>query len=97
MRYEGFMLESPNQLTFTFKLSVLYVDDKNLLVVWQSAVVKVISDLPADKLSTDGVPFLISASVELAEMSVRFSLLFYRQMLVAVVYTFIILLKSDVG
>ncbi|RLN42074.1 hypothetical protein C2845_PM01G37050 [Panicum miliaceum] len=35
----------------------------------QSAVVKVISDLPDDKLSTDGVPFLISASVELGEMS----------------------------
>nr|CAB3499138.1 unnamed protein product [Digitaria exilis] len=35
----------------------------------QSAVVKVISDLPADKLSTDGIPFLISASVDLAEMS----------------------------
>ena len=96
-RIYAWLLESPNQLTFTFKLSVLYVDDKNLLVVWQSAVVKVISDLPADKLSTDGVPFLISASVELAEMSVRFSLLFYRQMLIAVVYTFVILLKSDVG
>lgn len=41
------------------------------LFVFQSAVVKVISNLPADKLSTDGIPFLISASVELAEMSVR--------------------------
>jgi hypothetical protein len=81
------MPESPIQLTFTFNLSVLYVDDKKLLVVWQSAVVKVISDLPADKLSTDGVPFLISASVELAEMSVRLSLSFYRQILIAVVYT----------
>lgn len=36
-------------------------------------MVKVISNLPADKLSTDGIPFLISASVELAEMSVRLS------------------------
>jgi len=40
-----------------------------ILSKYESAVVKVISDLPADKLSTDGVPFLISASVELAEMS----------------------------
>ncbi|KAF8682053.1 hypothetical protein HU200_045513 [Digitaria exilis] len=40
-----------------------------ILSKYESAVVKVISDLPADKLSTDGIPFLISASVELAEMS----------------------------
>jgi hypothetical protein len=50
------------------------VDDVKLLVVLQSAVVKVISNLQDDKLSTDGVPFLISASVELAEMLVRLSL-----------------------
>ncbi|CAN6292909.1 unnamed protein product [Urochloa humidicola] len=40
-----------------------------ILSKYESAVVKVISDLPDDKLSTDGVPFLISASVELAELS----------------------------
>ncbi|CAN6304538.1 unnamed protein product [Urochloa humidicola] len=40
-----------------------------ILSKYESAVVKVISDLPDDKLSTDGVQFLISASVELAELS----------------------------
>jgi hypothetical protein len=50
------------------------VGDAKLLVVLQSVVVKVISNLQADKVSTDGVPFLISASVELAEMLVRLSL-----------------------
>ncbi|CAL4934424.1 unnamed protein product [Urochloa decumbens] len=40
-----------------------------ILSKYESAVVNVISNLPADKLSTDGVPFLISASVELAELS----------------------------
>lgn len=40
-----------------------------ILSKYESAVVKVISDLPTDKLSIDGVPFLISASVELAELS----------------------------
>ncbi|KAJ1294785.1 hypothetical protein BS78_01G173400 [Paspalum vaginatum] len=39
-----------------------------ILSKYESAVVKLISDFSADKLSTDGVPFLISASVELAEM-----------------------------
>ncbi|CAL4917596.1 unnamed protein product [Urochloa decumbens] len=40
-----------------------------ILSKYESAVVKVISDFPADKLSSDGVPFLISASAELAELS----------------------------
>jgi hypothetical protein len=53
---------------------MLMNDDAKLLVVLQSAVVKVISNIQADKLSTDGVPFLISASVELGEMLVRLSL-----------------------
>lgn len=39
-----------------------------ILSKYESAVVKVISNIQADKLSTDGVPFLISASVELGEM-----------------------------
>ncbi|EER93923.2 hypothetical protein BDA96_01G201900 [Sorghum bicolor] len=39
-----------------------------ILSKYESVVVKVISNLQADKVSTDGVPFLISASVELAEM-----------------------------
>jgi hypothetical protein len=41
-----------------------------LMVVLQSAVVKVVSDLPSNELSADGVSFLMFASNELAEMSV---------------------------
>jgi hypothetical protein len=74
-------LLTPYRLIFVFNLNALFcsfiyddVDDVKLLVVLQSAVVKVISNLQDDKLSTDGVPFLISASVELAEMLVRLSL-----------------------
>lgn len=66
------MPQSPNRSLDS--ILVYHVDNKKLLVVLQSAVVKVISDLPADKLSTDGVPFLISASVELAELLVRLSI-----------------------
>ncbi|KAM0859855.1 hypothetical protein ACQ4PT_046916 [Festuca glaucescens] len=40
-----------------------------ILSRYESAVVKVVSDLPSDELSTDAVSFLIFASNELAEMS----------------------------
>ncbi|KAL6662063.1 hypothetical protein ACP70R_001447 [Stipagrostis hirtigluma subsp. patula] len=39
-----------------------------LLAAVTSAVVKVVSDLPADQLSTDGISCLVSASFELTEM-----------------------------
>lgn len=39
-----------------------------ILSRYESAVVKVVSDLPSDELSTDGVSLLIYASSELAEM-----------------------------
>ncbi|TVU46430.1 hypothetical protein EJB05_05967 [Eragrostis curvula] len=39
-----------------------------ILSKYESEVVKVVSNLPGDELSTDKVPFLLSASVELAEM-----------------------------
>lgn len=43
-----------------------------LMVVLQSAVIKVVSNLPSDELLADRVSFLIFASNELAEMSVSF-------------------------
>ncbi|KAL6659179.1 hypothetical protein ACP70R_003219 [Stipagrostis hirtigluma subsp. patula] len=39
-----------------------------ILSKYESAVVKVVSDLPADQLSTDGISCLVSASFELTEM-----------------------------
>ncbi|KAL6842285.1 hypothetical protein ACP4OV_027933 [Aristida adscensionis] len=39
-----------------------------ILSKYESAVVKVVSDLSPDELSTDGISFLVSASVELTEM-----------------------------
>ena len=47
-------------------------DYMKLMVVLQSAVIKVVSNLPSDELSADRVSFLIFASNELAEMSVSF-------------------------
>ncbi|KAG8097437.1 hypothetical protein GUJ93_ZPchr0013g36127 [Zizania palustris] len=39
-----------------------------ILLRYESAVVKVVSDLPSEELCTDGVKFLSSASIELAEL-----------------------------
>ncbi|KAL5218709.1 hypothetical protein ABZP36_019393 [Zizania latifolia] len=39
-----------------------------ILSRYESAVVKVVSDLPSEELSTDGIKFLTSASIELAEL-----------------------------
>lgn len=44
-------------------------------LVLQTEVVKVISDLSADEVSTDGVAFLLSASLELSEMLVSYNAL----------------------
>lgn len=57
----------------TMCLFLVYCADRMKLIVdLQSAVIKVVSNLPSDELSTDGVSFLISASIELAEMLVGF-------------------------
>lgn len=42
------------------------------LVDLQSAVVNIVSNLPSEELSSDGVNFLSSASIELAELLVKF-------------------------
>ena len=59
----------PSPISLMFVYSPVYM---KLTVVLQSAVVKVVSDLPSDELSADGISFLIYANNELAEMSVSF-------------------------